>query len=159
MADLSDVIGVPPDVVAAQVQREEDDARRATIQRFRDSGAEDRAIPPMQSALPQPPGFVGELAQFIYQQAPRPVPEGAIVGALVLMAGIAGRSWHIPGSGLNLYIVLVGRSAIGKEAMHAGIAKIIAAAIGQCPVAGNFVDYSDYVSGPALLKTRSEERL
>lgn len=116
--------------------------------------ASDGPAPPVQGALPMPPGFVGALAQFIYQQAPLPVPEVAIVGALGLMAGIVGRAWHTPAphSGLNLYVVLVARSAIGKEAMHSGITKIINAAALQCPVAGNFVDSSDYVSGPALQK-------
>lgn len=111
-----------------------------------------RASGPDECPLPYPPGFVGKLAQFIFQQAPRPVPEVAIVGALGLMAGIAGRAWHIPGSGLNLYIVLVARSAVGKEAMLSGIAKVIAAATTQFPFAANFVDFSDFVSGPALVK-------
>lgn len=111
---------------------------------------------PVQGALPMPPGFVGALAQFIYDHAPRPVAEVAIVGALGLMAGIAGRVWHIPGSGLNLYVVLVARSAIGKEAMHSGIAKVVNAASMHCPAAGNFIDFSDYVSGPALIKACSQ---
>jgi hypothetical protein len=114
--------------------------------------AADGAASPVQGALPLPPGFVGALAQFIYQHAPRPVAEVAIVGALGLMAGIAGRTWHIPGSGLNLYVVLVARSAIGKEAMHSGIASLIGAANEQYPETGFHVDFSDYVSGPALQK-------
>jgi hypothetical protein len=114
--------------------------------------AADGPAPPVQGALPLPPGFVGALAQFIYQQAPRPVAEVAIVGALGLMAGIVGRQWFIPGSGLNLYVVLVARSAIGKEAMHSGIAKLTAAAAEEYPEANLHVDFADYVSGPALQK-------
>lgn len=114
--------------------------------------AADGPAPAVQGMLPMPPGFVGALAQFIYQQAPRPVAEVAIVGALGLMAGVCGKVWHIPGSGLNLYVVLVARSAIGKEAMHSGISKIIRAAAVKCPIAGNFANFDDYVSGPALIK-------
>lgn len=141
----------------AEFQRELDVAK---AQAFASPGggayAGDGPTLPAQGALPMPPGFVGAVAQFIYQQAPRPVAEVAIVGALGLMAGIAGRVWHIPGSGLNLYAVLVARSAIGKEAMHSGIAKLITAAAARCPVAGNFVDFNDYVSGPALIKACSQ---
>lgn len=72
------------------------------------------------------------------------------------MAGIAGRSWNIPGSGLNLYIVLVARSAIGKEAMHDGISKLICAAVEQFPGAEDYADFTDYVSGPALIKAVSQ---
>lgn len=109
-----------------------------------------------QVALPFPPGFVGELARFVFNAAPRPVAEVAVVGALGLMAGICGKAWHIPGSGLNLYVVLVARSAIGKEAMHQGIMKVVRAAIGPYPQFENFVDPSDFASGPALIKACSQ---
>jgi len=39
-----------------------------------------------------PPGFLGEVAQFIYGAAPRPVPEIALAGAIGLLAGIVGRA-------------------------------------------------------------------
>jgi hypothetical protein len=68
------------------------------------------------------------------------------------MAGICGKVWVIPKSGLNLYIVLVARSGIGKEAMHDGISDLITAALPFCPVAGNFADFTEYASGPALIK-------
>lgn len=104
------------------------------------------------SGLPWPPGFAGRIAQFIYQSAPRPVKEVAIVGALGLLAGICGKAWHIPQSGLNMYIILVARSAVGKEAMHSGISALIRACTAQMPAFHNFIDFSDFASGPALVK-------
>lgn len=104
------------------------------------------------SGIPWPPGLMGAIAQYIYQGAHRPVKEVAIIGALGLMAGLCGKAWHIPKSGLNLYIILVARSAIGKEAMHGGIAELVTACKRKNPFFGNFVDFTEYVSGPALLK-------
>lgn len=103
--------------------------------------------------LTWPPGFVGTIARFVYQNSPRPIKEVSIVAALGLMAGIAGKAWHIPQSGLNLYIILVARSAIGKEAMHSGLASLVGACTSRFPFFGNFVDFNEYVSGPALVKS------
>ncbi|MBY8821381.1 DUF3987 domain-containing protein [Sphingomonas colocasiae] len=108
---------------------------------------------PVHGALPMPPGFVGALAQYVLQHAIRPVPEVAVVAALGIMAGIAGREWTtFTNSGLNLYIVLVARSAIGKEAMHTGIATVMRAAEVQNPDVRECFDFSEYASGPALIK-------
>ena len=103
--------------------------------------------------LPWPPGMAGAIAGFIYQSAPRPVKEVAIVGALGFLAGVCGKAWSIPQSGLNLYMILVARSAIGKEAMHSGISAICKAAVSRCPSVMGFVDFSDFASGPALVKS------
>lgn len=99
-----------------------------------------------------PPGFAGQIASYIYKSAPRPVKEVAIVAALGLLSGICGKPFSIPGSGLNLYIILVARSAIGKEAMHSGIASLMESLRSRIPQAMNFVDFSDFASGPALTK-------
>lgn len=108
--------------------------------------------------IPWPPGPVGGIAKFIYESSYIPVKEVAIVGALGLMAGLCGRAWNIPESGLNLYIILIARSAIGKEGMHSGISKIVRACIKSGnPYFGNFVNFNDFASGPALTKATLEQ--
>lgn len=104
------------------------------------------------SHIEWPPGVVGEIARYIYDISPRPIREVSIVAALGMMAGVCGRSFCIPQSGLNLYVVLVGRSAIGKESLHGGPSAIINQLMSGCPEASEFIDYSEFVSAPALTK-------
>lgn len=99
-----------------------------------------------------PPGFIGDLAKFIFECAPRPVKEVGIVAAFGLMAGICGKVYNIPQSGLNIYFILVAKSAIGKEAMHTGLGAVLESLRERNPVAMNFVDFSEFASGPALIK-------
>lgn len=108
--------------------------------------------PEVDGSLPWPPGMAGAIAQFIYQSAPRPVKEVAIVGALGFLAGVCGKAFSIPQSGLNVYIILVARSGVGKEAMHSGLALILQELQQSIPSAMRFVDFTDYASGPALKK-------
>lgn len=108
--------------------------------------------------IPWPPGLVGEIAKFIYGSAPRPVKEVSIVAALGLMAGITGKAFTFSQSGLNLYIILIARSAIGKEAMHSGISLLMDRLRQNVPAAQQFVDFSDYASGPALSKGCAENQ-
>jgi hypothetical protein len=127
----------------------------ASMQQVREM--QDQApVPPVPEApvrpLAFPPGMAGEIARYIHDTAIRPVPEVAIVGALGLLAGICGLRWQLPKSGLNLYLILVARSAVGKEAMHEGISSLINACARDIPTARKFVDFSDYASGPALIK-------
>lgn len=111
-----------------------------------------QVAPTADDGLPWPPGLAGKIAYYIYQSAPRPVKEVAIVSALGFLAGVCGKAFCIPQSGLNLYIVLIARSAIGKEAMHSGISSLITAAANRQPPVMRFVDFSDFASGPALRK-------
>lgn len=104
-----------------------------------------------------PPGPIGAVAQWLYSVAPRPVREVAIVSALGMFAGIFGRAFNISNTGLNLYIVLVARSAVGKEAIHSGLSKLSLHLMnGAAPEMGDVLDFSDYASGPALVKAISQ---
>jgi hypothetical protein len=108
--------------------------------------------------LDWPPGLAGALAGFIYRNAPRPVKEVGIVAALGWLAGVCGKAWMIPGSGLNLYVILVARSAIGKEAMHSGLSVLTQTLLDKGFVtASRFIDYSDFASGPALRKAVAKQ--
>lgn len=110
-------------------------------------------IPPAGEKLDYPPGFCGEIAKYIYATSPRPMTEIAIIATIGLLAGICGKAYTISGSGLNVYMVLVGRSGIGKEAMHSGISNIILRIVSAFPDAANFIDFTQFASGPALTKT------
>lgn len=99
-----------------------------------------------------PNGLLGEIAQFIYSAAPRPVPEIAIAGAIGLMAGICGRAYNVSNTGLNQYILLLAKTGAGKEGMAAGIDKIMNAIKVQVPTANEFIGPSHIASGQALVK-------
>lgn len=115
-------------------------------------------LPPLkyEGKLENPPGFVGDMSQFIFDHAPRPFREAGIVGALGIMAGICGLAWHLPQSGLNQYVILIAKSAVGKESMHTGISSIVGN-IGT-PKFNRFFNFNAYASGPALQKAVARER-
>lgn len=111
---------------------------------------------PIASTIIFPPGLVGEIAQFIFDAAPRPVKEMAMAGAIGLMAGICGKAYNVSRTGLNQYILVLAPTATGKEQMASGISKLIAAARLQVPVAGEFIGPSSIASNAGLHKWLSK---
>jgi len=99
-----------------------------------------------------PPGLLGEMAQFIYSAAPRPVPEVALAAAIGLMAGITGRAYNISGTGLNQYVLLLAMTGAGKEAAASGINKLMNTIKMQVPTSTGFIGPSEISSGSALFK-------
>lgn len=73
--------------------------------------------------LMYPPGLVGEVAEHIEANAPRPMRETALAGAIALVAGIAGRAYNIsrPAQGLQQYLIVVAPTGYGKEAARSSI--------------------------------------
>jgi len=95
---------------------------------------------------------LGEIASFIYQAAPRPVPEVALAAAIGLLSGITGRAYNISGTGLNQYVLLLAMTGAGKEAAASGINKLMNTIKMQVPTSTDFIGPSEISSGSALFK-------
>jgi hypothetical protein len=106
--------------------------------------------------IPWPPGVAGHIARFIYESSYLSVKEVSIAATLGFLAGVCGKGWTIPLSGLNTYVILIAKSGIGKEGMHQGISFLVKAVTEKLPIFSNFVDFRDMASGPALTKACSE---
>ncbi|CAA2409815.1 DNA primase/helicase, phage-associated [Xanthomonas phage Suba] len=109
-------------------------------------------LKPQKSIYSVPPGLTGEIAKFVYAQAPRPVAEIAIVAALGLMSGIIGRAYNVSGTGLNSYLLLLAPTGTGKEAIASGIEKLMSAVGVSVPTASEFIGPGEISSSPALIK-------
>ena len=99
-----------------------------------------------------PPGFLGELAQFIYGAAPRPVPEIALAGAIGLLAGIVGRAYNVSGTGLNQYVLLLAPTGTGKEAVSSGVTALMKSIRSVVPASADFIGPAAIASPQALVK-------
>ena len=108
--------------------------------------------------IEQPPGLMGEISEFIFKTSWKPVQEIAMLGAIGLMAGFAGRAYNANGSGLNLYLLLLARTGRGKEAISRGYDRIFEACSLSMPQINDFRGPGDLASGQGLLRLMSEHR-
>lgn len=109
-------------------------------------------IPSHGSPYSVPPGLLGEIARFIYDAAPRPVPEIALAGAIGLFAGIVGRSYNASGVGLNLYTLLLAPTGTGKEAIASGVTALMKPVREIVPASADFIGPASIASAQALIK-------
>jgi hypothetical protein len=109
-----------------------------------------------QAAIAYPPGLIGEMADYIYSSAYRPVPEIALVAAVALGAGIAGRNFNISSTGLNQYLILLAQTGTGKEGAAHGMEALINSIHGQLPAADQFIGPAVFASGQALTRIISK---
>lgn len=107
--------------------------------------------------IPYPPGFIGEIASYIYESSVRPVKEVGISAALALVAGILGRQYNVSGTGLNQYLILIARTGVGKEGAASGIERILAEVRKQIPAVGTFVGPGTFASGQAIIRTLDDQ--
>ncbi len=112
------------------------------------------AVRPEQSSevYSLPPGLLGEIAQYVYQAAPRPVREVALVAAIGLLSGICGRSYNVNGTGLNQYTLLLAPTGSGKEAIASGLSQLMLEVQKNVPSCMDFMGPGEFRSDVALLK-------
>lgn len=104
-----------------------------------------------------PPGFIGDLAEYFYASAVKPVREISMVSAMGLMSGVLGRSFNISNTGVNQYFVLVANTGVGKEGISNSIESIISQARMTVPGADTFVGPANFASGQALIKVLQKQ--
>jgi len=107
--------------------------------------------PALDCVFVPPPGLTGDIARFIYDAAPIQVPEIALIGAIGLMAGICGRAYNISRSGLNLYLLALANTGMGKDAASNGIDKLMSEVKLKVPNASEFIG-PETVSPQAVVK-------
>jgi hypothetical protein len=110
-----------------------------------------------QTAFSRPPGLIGDVADYIYSSAIRPVPEIALAGAIALVAGIAGRSYNISGTGLNQYLIVLAQTGTGKDGALSGIENLTAAVRQQVPSVDSFIGPAAFASGQGLVRILDEK--
>lgn len=100
-----------------------------------------------------PPGFTGELVRWFMQIVPRPVVEMETAAAIAFLAGLLGRAYNYSGTGLNQYVMLLGKTGTGKEGMATAIGTLVANIRPTIPMIDEMVGPSAFASGQAILKT------
>src|SRR4030043_154805 len=101
-----------------------------------------------------PPGLVGDIAQYIYATSYIPMHESAICSALGFCAGLFARSYTVSRSrNLNLFLILLAKTGMGKNELTSGAARLFEALIDQIPAIISQINIQTYIaSGQALLK-------
>jgi hypothetical protein len=153
-------LGSNPSPVATATKEATKEANASVAQRLEPVAHNglDIGSNPITSTIPIPPGLLGDIAKFIYDAAPRPVPEIAIAAAIGLMAGICGRAYNVSGTGLNQYVLLLAKTGSGKEACASGIDKLMNSIMYMVPTSTSYRGPGMIQSGQALAKHFKESK-
>jgi len=104
-----------------------------------------------------PPGLVGKIAQYVYESAPRPVPEIGLMASLGYIAGFIGQRYNVYNTGLNLYLILLAKTGTGKEGISSGINRLNKSIVGEVPGVANFRGPGAFASAPGMIKFLAEK--
>lgn len=105
-----------------------------------------------------PPGLIGQLTQYFYDSAIRPVYEVALSAAICFMAGVVGRQFNISKTGLNQYVLLIAKTGTGKEGAANGINALVSAVRPQVPRIDECIGPGAFASGQGLIKTLDKNK-
>jgi hypothetical protein len=83
--------------------------------------------------LPSLPGLVHDIAIDMYRTSRNQCAEFALTGAIGLVAGISGRAFNIQRNGLNLYMLLLAQTGMGKDSVLSSINAFVNAVSGYVP--------------------------
>lgn len=100
-----------------------------------------------------PPGKAGEACWYYFMSSIRPIPEVSLCGFLIMLVGIVARAWNIPSSGLNMYIVLLALTGMGKEDAVKATDRIFSEVQKKVPGVINFRGPARFASGPGLRRS------
>jgi hypothetical protein len=114
--------------------------------------------PPTDTGFQVPPGFVGDVARYIYATAHRPVLEISVAAAIALCSGVVGRQFNISGSGLNQYMIVLADTGVGKEGGTSGIDRLVSAVRMQVPLVDEFIGPAVFSSGQGMLRAVNKQR-
>lgn len=102
--------------------------------------------------FPRAPGFLGQLTDQMLTLSARPVYEISLIAAIGLMAGICGRAFNVSRCGLNQYLVLFGKTGVGKDAIADNIDCVMAQLAEVAPGVTQFVGPGAFASGQGLVR-------
>lgn len=99
-----------------------------------------------------PDNLIGEIAEYVYGSAVRPLSDLSLLASLVCVAGVSGRNYNISSTGLNLYLTYLGHVGTGKESAQSGLSRLINAVSVRVPSVLQFVGPRKFASGTGLLR-------
>lgn len=149
--DAGEIIDVPLD---APVYKTESEVKEDKIIEL-EKGVELKEAKSVLSDRPEiarPPGLLGEIAEYVYRISPQPSYAGSLAAALGLLAAITGRAYNVNGAGLNLYMLLLAGTGMGKAGLVDGISYLMNAVERKLPAANEFIGPEYAASYPALAK-------
>lgn len=103
-----------------------------------------------------PPGLLRDLADYSFATAYLPLQEASLLGPLSFISALCGRGYVTPdNSGLNLWLILVGRTGCGKDELQKSVKRILSGVSKQLPHVRRIFG-GELVSGPAVETTFQE---